>query len=113
MARRGHRLQLWDWERFETGVPYGMDRVHYWLVSLAVEADFTPQRVRAALETGAPRLSDPSSEDAAVATAYVVSLTCRYLLAAQDEGGEAIRGKAMTMLDVLGSLSTTASGRVG
>lgn len=112
MAHRGHRLQVWDWERFETGVPYGMDRVHYWLVLLAVEADFTPRRVRAALEVGAPELGDPSSEDAAVAMAYVLSLTCRYLLAAQDDGGDAIRGKAMTMLDVLETLpSVPAAGR--
>ncbi len=29
MSRRHGRLQLWDWERFETGVPLGLDRCHY------------------------------------------------------------------------------------
>ena len=29
MSRRRGRLQLWDWERFETGVPLGLDRCHY------------------------------------------------------------------------------------
>ena len=29
MSRRRGRLQLWDWERFETGVPRGLDRCHY------------------------------------------------------------------------------------
>ncbi|WP_323794082.1 hypothetical protein [Nocardioides sp.] len=29
MARAGSRLLLWDWERFETGVPRGLDAWHY------------------------------------------------------------------------------------
>lgn len=29
MAWRRGRLLLWDWERFETGVPAGLDAVHY------------------------------------------------------------------------------------
>ncbi len=29
MSRRRGRLQLWDCERFETGVPRGLDRCHY------------------------------------------------------------------------------------
>ncbi len=105
MAQRSHRLQLWDWERFELGVPTGMDRVHYALNRHLRTAGTTLQTVFDGLEQGAPALADKSSEDAVVVAAYVASISLRYLLGAQGPGGESIDQKSRLMLSTLDRLT--------
>lgn len=105
MAQRSHKLQLWDWERFELGVPAGMDRVHYALNRHLRTAGTTMQTVLDGLEKGAPALADKRSEDGVVVAAYVASISLRYLLGAQGPGGESIDQKSRLMLSTLDRLT--------
>lgn len=101
MARRGGRLQLWDWERFEQGVPVGLDRVHYPLNRHLRKAGTTVNTILGGLELGAPGFRDSSSADAVVVAAYLASISLRYLLGAQGEGGETLSAKSRLMLAAL------------
>src|SRR4051794_8184568 len=49
MARRRGRLQLWDWERFELGVPGGLDRCHYGVNAVCRRDGVSPGSVLAGL----------------------------------------------------------------
>ncbi len=102
MARHGDRLQLWDWERFEVGVPRGMDRYHYAVNTLAREHGFDAPTVTEGLRLGAP---GASSTDSAVAAAYLAALAVRYLAGVEEDGGEIVTRRADVTLAVLSELS--------
>ncbi|MCZ2402937.1 hypothetical protein IV498_07000 [Paenarthrobacter sp. Z7-10] len=98
MAQRKGKLQLWDWERFEQGVPAGMDGVHYALNRHVRTAGTNLETILAGLTLGAPALADRNDGDAVVVAAYLASITLRYLLGAQGPGGESIVAKSKLML---------------
>ncbi|MBT1002478.1 phosphotransferase [Paenarthrobacter sp. DKR-5] len=112
MAVRRGKLQLWDWERFELGVPVGLDAVHYALNTLVRVRGATTGTVLAGLRAGAPRFEEPGSADALLANAYLCSITLRYLRGAEGPGGDAIREKSLIMLQVLQSVAARPGGAV-
>lgn len=104
MAQHGRRLQLWDWERFEAGVPVGMDQLHYPLNLHLRGAGTTFAAILDGLELGAPGFRTPHRQTLltqAVLGAYLAAISLRYLLGAQGEGGEAINTKSKLMLEAL------------
>ena len=102
MSRHGSRLLLWDWERFETGVPHGMDRVHYAVNTIARARGFGVGSVLDGLRAGA---TGDAEVDLTVAAAYLAALATRYLLGAQEDGGEVIADRADLVLSILSELT--------
>lgn len=100
----GGRCMIWDWERFETGVPVGLDRVHYAVNTLSRERGFGVDVVVEGLRRGAPPGGDEPGRQAVVG-AYLLAITSRYLIGAQEPGGEVVAARAATMLDVLDAFS--------
>ncbi|TDU87111.1 hypothetical protein EV138_0628 [Kribbella voronezhensis] len=99
--RRG-RLQLWDWERFATGVPAGLDRVHYVLHTSTRAHGFSADVIDTALAS--PHTHHPAWSPAAqelLGVLYLASITARYLLGSQGDQGEVIRPTLDTVLDAL------------
>ena len=100
MSRRRGRLQLWDWERFETGVPLGLDRCHY-AVNAVTRRDGTDvASVMRGFELAGVR-NQPGTEDHVVGAAYLAAITCRYLVGAEGDLGEAIADRSRVLLDAL------------
>lgn len=102
LAWHGDRVQLWDWERFATDVPRGLDRVHYVLNTMTRAAGFGDRVVDAALAS--PHTRHPDCGDAAqqlVVVLYLASITARYLTGSRGSGGEVVRPAAAAMLDAL------------
>jgi hypothetical protein len=91
MARHGDRLLLWDWERFEVGVPVGWDALHH---ALRSQLDTRPPSVGVTrqLLAAAPQLLAPFGvhpRDAHdVALSYLVGLALRYAGDGQELAGE-------------------------
>ncbi len=99
MAARGARgvradqLYVWDWERFETGVPQGLDAIHY-RVNVATQRQGT--RVPVLLEALGP-IPPPGRAD--IAGLYLMAITARYLTLAQGPGGDRIAERGRTFVD--------------
>jgi hypothetical protein len=100
MSRRRGRLQLWDWERFETGVPVGLDRCHYGVNAITHSEGFTQASVLRGLEL-AEVPEEPGSDEHLVAATYLAAITCRYLEGAESELGAAIEDRSRVVLDTL------------
>jgi hypothetical protein len=100
MSRRRHRLQLWDWERFESGVPLGMDRCHYAVNAVCRRDGVDVGSVMAGLDLAGVH-NDRSTEAHVVGATYLAAITCRYLQGAEFELGDAIAGRSLVMLDAL------------
>jgi len=99
MGRRRGRLQLWDWERFELGVPGGLDRCHYGVNAVCRRDGVSVGSVVAGLRHAG---IDPTSYDDRLAgAAYLAAITARYLVGAESELGETIVDRAQVMLDAL------------
>ncbi|WP_432949211.1 hypothetical protein ACQPXM_15815 [Kribbella sp. CA-253562] len=99
---RGGRLQLWDWERFATGVPAGLDRVHYVVHTSTRAAGFSDQVLDTALTSPyAGHPACPPAEQDLLAGLYLASLAARYLIGSQGAQGEVLRPTTRTVLDAL------------
>lgn len=97
------RVRVWDWERFETGVPFGLDGVHHTLNTHTREHGASAASIHAALAR--PELAD----DPVLAEVYLLAITVRYLSLAETSRGEHISERGRTTLDVLtGRLGVTA-----
>jgi hypothetical protein len=95
-------VQLWDWERFATGVPAGLDRVHYVLHTSTRAHGFSAEVIDTALAS--PFTHHPScsaEEQELVSVLYLASITARYLLGSQGDQGEVIRPTLETVLEAL------------
>jgi len=101
MARgRGRNVLLWDWERFETGVPAGMDHCHF-LVNAAVrERRFSAKAIVAALDGLQPAGQHSTASDLVVSS-YLARLALRYTGGAQGPGGHVISGRAEILVRAL------------
>jgi hypothetical protein len=104
MSRRRGRLQLWDWERFETGVPLGLDRCHYGVNAVCRRDGIGLASVMRGLELAGIG-NDRSTQNHAVGATYLAVIACRYLAGAELELGDAIAAgitdRSQVMLDAL------------
>ena len=100
MSRRRGRLQLWDWERFETGVPRGLDRCHYGINAVTRRDGTDLASVMRGFEL-AGVANDRSSDDHVVGATYLATIACRYLVGAEGDLGETISERSLVMLDAL------------
>lgn len=95
MASTRDRVRVWDWERFETGVPVGLDGVHHTLNTHTRQHGASAASLHAALArpevAGDPELAD----------LYLLAITARYLTLAETSRGEHIAARGLTTLDVL------------
>ena len=110
-GRRGDQqgyLQLWDWERFATGVPVGFDALHYRLNHHRVIRGLpTAQAVDRLLADAGSTLHGlgPDGEQAAlVAELYLLELAIRYLQDGQTPSGSLVRRHGNAVLSALGAL---------
>ena len=101
MARRRRRVQLWDWERFETGVPHGLDVCHYGVNTITRRDGIKPSSVRTGLSSVGFTHASIDDERAVVAGTYLATIASRYLLSSQLEHGERIMDASWVMLDSL------------
>lgn len=105
MAWRRRKVQLWDWERFGTGVPVGMDRIHYVLSALARTEGFTaPTIVRALGMPTAREYVRPTQQDV-LGLLYLASIVNRYLTGSQHEHPGPVQARAAAALEALTWLS--------
>lgn len=95
MAVTRGTVRVWDWERFETGVPFGLDGVHHTLNTHTREHGASAASLHAALAR--PELAG----DPVLADLYLLAITVRYLALAETSRGEHIADRGLTTLDVL------------
>lgn len=93
MARRRNRVLLWDWERFETDVPAGLDAWHYRVNVTTRRLGMSPAHV---LDGVTARGHDPM-----VADLYLLAITCRYLSLLGAARGDDVRPSAIATLTAL------------
>lgn len=106
MASTRDRVRVWDWERFETGVPFGLDGVHHTLNTHTREHGASAASLHTALAR--PELAS----DPVLGSLYLLAITVRYLALAETRGGEHISARGHTTLDVLADrLSGTRQAR--
>jgi hypothetical protein len=101
MARRRGRVQVWDWERFQTGVPRGLDVCHYGVNTITRRDGIATGSVLAGLASVGFDGADLDDEGRAIAGTYLATITCRYLLTAQGDLGERISDASQVMLETL------------
>lgn len=106
-------VALWDWERFATGVPLGMDVLHHELqISLARPGAISADLPRSLL-AGAPDrlrgwgLSDHQARTTAVA--YLVEICSRYLADDQAAAGARVGALDSWLLPALGEAAERMS----
>lgn len=89
MAWNGQRAVVWDWERFASGVPVGMDAVHYvghaalrrdgdLAGALAVLEQEAEPAVQAVLDGSSGTSHDASTSARLVVDAYLLEIACRF-----------------------------------
>jgi hypothetical protein len=101
LARRGRRVQLWDWERYATGAPVGFDRVHFAVNTL----DRGPLDA-AALDARLSTLVGDAAVSRAVVVGYLASIAARYLEGVRDVGGDDISARSDAVVAALERWST-------
>ena len=105
MALAGDRVLLWDWERFETGVPAGLDPLHYVVNALNPGGASTPEAILWALTFAAHPDRSLGGEPHVHSLLYLVAILTRYLGLADVPGGEHIAPRARHMLLALERLT--------
>lgn len=105
MAWRHRRVLLWDWERFETGVPVGMDRVHYVLSALARTEGFSVRTIVRALGLPSAREYARPSQQNVVGLLYLASIINRYLTSSHHEHPGPVQARAGVALEALSWLT--------
>jgi hypothetical protein len=89
MSRR--RAIVWDWERFQTGIPVGYDAIHYRLQAAVIRDGLAAQAAAESAVTGAAAALIPLGVEPhnarLVATLYLVEIAARYLHDGQAEAG--------------------------
>ncbi|MGC3994495.1 MAG: hypothetical protein QM779_10375 [Propionicimonas sp.] len=100
MAWRGRRLQLWDFERFETGVVRGLDAVHYPVNDVLLRKGLTAAAVLDGVARGTAALGNGEEADL-IAAAYLVAITFRYLESVGQGGESLVAERTRVILDAL------------
>jgi hypothetical protein len=98
-------VYLWDLERFETGVPYGFDAVHYRLQDDIVTEGADPTSAVLALVADAPQMLAPMgvgpSEAEPTVLLYLVDLAARYMGDQAERAGAALGALGRWLLPTL------------
>lgn len=98
-------VAVWDWERFSTGVPVGMDLLHYELQTAVARPEaISPDLPRALLATAPQRLASwglNAPQARVTAAAYLVEICSRYLVDDQAETGARVGALDAWLLPVL------------
>lgn len=107
VARAGHgRWAVWDWERFETGGPGGLDR-HHWHVNATTRArGANPDTIRAGLRTAAratqrPPAAAPEPLPDVAGSIYLLATAVRYLVHRERPRGLDIDRRTRMVVQVL------------
>jgi hypothetical protein len=100
MSWRRGRLQLWDWERFETGVPLGMDRLHYAVNGSFLSVGLTSDAVRHGLRVAGMAGARPGEADHTVVGCYLATILDRYLTEAVPPAGP-VTDRVEALMDTL------------
>jgi hypothetical protein len=95
MARGNGHLQVWDWERFETGVPQGLDPFHYTVNAVTRRSGTTPDTIREGLAMAGAEPGD------LLGALYLLAIAGRYLPLAEGDRGGDIEPRAQVTLDTL------------
>lgn len=105
IASTRHGLLVWDWERFDLGVPFGYDALHNRLQQETAPGRTEPLRAARACVAGAAALLEPLGVDGwearLTALAYLAELTARYLIDRQAELGGRLSVAAAWLLPAL------------
>jgi hypothetical protein len=113
-AAAGGAVALWDWERFATGVPLGMDALHHDLqTALARPGAISPDLPRSLLATAPDRLRGWELDDRqarSTAVAYLVEICSRYLADDQAAAGARVGALDSWLLPALGEAAERMSG---
>lgn len=101
MARHLGGLSLWDWERFATGVPAGLDVWHY-LLNARLAGALEPASALAVLREGESfwrALGERVGHDPELGIGmYLAEILARYLPLAQGAGGDVISSRTDALL---------------
>ena len=103
MDRHHGRVQLWDWERFERGVPKGLDPFHYCVNAVTRRAGTSPETILSGLRLAGADQDAPDTRLHALAGLYLLAAAARYLPLTAVEDGHRIAGRAQCTLDTLRS----------
>ena len=99
------RVMIWDWERFQTGVPVGYDAIHYRLQEAASGGGVAPGDAAEATVAAAAEALAPFGIEAGVAplvaTLYLAENAIRYLHDGQAEAGARLGDVSSWLLPVL------------
>lgn len=98
MSRRGKRLQLWDFERFQRGVPLGMDGIHYGVNAVLRRDGVTPATVRAGLDHARSNCRLATETWQITTSAYLTAVSARYLQQGEGTLGSTVEERADVML---------------
>jgi hypothetical protein len=92
MAQVGGDVTLWDFERFGSGVPVGLDLVHFDLQTRVLEEGAVPHEVVSEREVAAPSVLAAHglsvAESRLVFTIYLLDVAARWIEDGQDRYGE-------------------------
>lgn len=91
------KLQVWDWERFATGVPVGFDELHYSLHRHLRQTGLSASAVIDGTRTSG--ITNP-----AVPLVYLGALAARYLLGGQILHVPSVELKALALIEALESM---------
>lgn len=100
MAWRRRKLQLWDFERFEKGVPEGLDAFHFPVNAMTLRRGLTEENVVHGLRVGLNALGDDRG-NRTVAGYYLAAVTFRYLESLGQDGERLVLDRISVMLMAL------------
>ncbi len=104
MTMSSGRALVWDWERFQAGVPVGYDAVHYRLQAL-VDGGRGPRAAAEEVVAGAAAVLAPFGIQAGAArvvtSVYLLEIAARYLTDGQAEAGARLGDVGSWLLPVL------------
>jgi hypothetical protein len=105
MTMSAGRAMVWDWERFQAGIPVGYDAVHYRLQEAVAGGRVPAQAAAAAAVAGAPDLLAPFGVQPGaarlVAALYLAEIGTRYVQDGQAEAGARLGDVSTWLLPVL------------
>ena len=110
------RILAWDWEKFEDGVPVGLDAVHFDIQSAVVFGGGSPADAFADALRRAPQIVDADDDRQARATVliYALHIAVRYVEDNEVDAGEGKMSRLGTWLPgLVHAAETGASVRTG
>ena len=115
MAFSGGRVLLWDWERFESGVPIGYDALHYQLQGAVERSDGAGAQAaaEAALFTAPMRLGSLGVRPGLavfVAALYLLEIATRYTCDGAAQAGARLGDVSTWLLPPLSRYATRLRG---